>query len=59
MVNNNFCHLHVHTEYSIQDGLSKIPTLVKRVKELGMTSCAITDHGVGYGVVEFYNACKK
>lgn len=59
MVNNNFCHLHVHTEYSIQDGLSKIPTLVKRVKELGMTSCAITDHGVGYGLVEFYNACKK
>lgn len=59
MPNHNFCHLHVHTEYSIQDGLSKIPSLVKRVKELGMSSCAITDHGGGYGLVEFYNTCKK
>lgn len=59
MSNSGFVHLHVHTEYSVQDGLSKIPALVKRVKELGMNACAITDHGVGYGLVEFYNACKK
>ena len=59
MTNRGFTHLHVHTEYSIQDGLSKIPSLVKRVKELGMTACAITDHGVGYGLPEFYNICKK
>ena len=54
-----FTHLHLHTEYSLQDGMGKIPNIVNRVKELGMTACAITDHGVGYGLVEFYNTCKE
>ena len=51
-----FTHLHLHTEYSLLDGSSKIPELVKRVKELGMDACAITDHGVMYGVIDFYKA---
>ncbi len=55
----NFCHLHTHTEYSLLDGASDIKKLVKRVKELGMTSCAITDHGNMYGAVDFYRACKE
>jgi len=50
-----FSHLHVHTEYSLLDGFSKIKNLVKRVKELGMDSVAITDHGTMFGVIEFYN----
>ena len=54
----NFTHLHLHTEYSLLDGSSKIKELVKRVKELGMNSCAITDHGVMYGIIDFYKACK-
>ncbi len=49
-----FTHLHVHTEYSLLDGSNKIKEYVKRVKELGMDSAAITDHGVMYGVIEFY-----
>ena len=49
-----FTHLHVHTEYSLLDGASRITKLLDRVKELGMDSCAITDHGVMYGVVDFY-----
>lgn len=56
---NGFVHLHVHTEYSLLDGMSKIPDLVKKIKESGMTACAITDHGVGYGLVDFYNVCKE
>ncbi|MCQ2081833.1 MAG: DNA polymerase III subunit alpha [Lachnospiraceae bacterium] len=55
----SFAHLHVHTEYSLLDGSNKIKEYVKRVKELGMTSAAITDHGVMYGVIEFYKECKK
>ena len=55
----SFCHLHTHTEYSLLDGEASIPKLVARVKELGMTSCAITDHGSMYGVVEFYREAKK
>ena len=55
----NFVHLHVHTEYSLLDGMSKIPELVKKVKDSGMNACAITDHGVGYGLADFYNECKK
>lgn len=51
-----FTHLHVHTEYSLLDGASKIDELVTRTKELGMDSIAITDHGVMYGVVDFYRA---
>ena len=53
-----FRHLHVHTEYSLLDGSSKIKELVARVKELGMDSVAITDHGVMYGVIDFYKACR-
>lgn len=55
----NFVHLHVHTEYSLLDGLQKIKKLVPAVKEMGMNACAITDHGNLYGAVEFYKACKK
>lgn len=55
----NFTHLHVHTEYSLLDGSSKISELVARAKELGMDSIAITDHGVMYGVIDFYRACKE
>ncbi len=50
----NFAHLHVHTEYSLLDGSNKIKEYVARVKELGMTAAAITDHGVMYGVIDFY-----
>ena len=53
-----FAHLHVHTEYSLLDGSNKIKECVARVKELGMNSVAITDHGVMYGVIEFYRAAK-
>ena len=55
----NFTHLHVHTEYSLLDGSSKIGEITKRAKELGMDSLAITDHGVMYGVIDFYKAAKK
>ena len=54
----SFVHLHVHTEYSLLDGCCRIPGLVKQVKELGQTAVAITDHGVMYGAVDFYKACK-
>ena len=54
-----FAHLHVHTEYSLLDGSNKITEYVKRVKELGMTAAAITDHGVMYGVIDFYRAAKE
>ena len=54
-----FTHLHVHTEYSLLDGASRIDKLVARAKELGMTSLAITDHGVMYGAVQFYEQCHK
>lgn len=55
----NFTHLHVHSEYSLLDGSSKIRELVMRTKELGMDSIAITDHGVMYGVIDFYRAAKE
>ena len=54
-----FAHLHVHTEYSLLDGSNKIKECVNRVKELGMDSCAITDHGVMYGVIDFYRAARE
>ena len=54
-----FTHLHTHTHYSLLDGLTRIDELVARVKELGMDSVAITDHGVMYGVIEFYQKAKK
>ena len=52
-----FVHLHNHSEYSLLDGLSKIPEMVKRVKELNMKAIAITDHGNMYGTIQFYKAC--
>ena len=55
----SFAHLHVHTEYSLLDGSNKIKEYVSRVRELGMNSAAITDHGVMYGVIDFYREAKK
>ncbi len=55
---SGFTHLHVHTEYSLLDGSGKIPEMVKRAKELGFESLAITDHGVMYGVIDFYKAAR-
>mgnify|MGYP000747910360 FL=1 len=54
-----FTHLHVHTEYSLLDGSNKIKEYVARVKELGMDSAAITDHGVMYGVIDFTGQRKQ
>ena len=54
-----FTHLHLHTEYSLLDGSGRIGEMVARAKELGMDSMAITDHGVMYGVIDFYKACLK
>ncbi|MCR4896380.1 MAG: DNA polymerase III subunit alpha [Lachnospiraceae bacterium] len=54
-----FVHLHTHTEYSLLDGMNRVTDYVKRVKELGMTAAAITDHGVMYGVLKFYRAAKE
>lgn len=55
---SDFVHLHVHTEYSMLDGLSKLPKLIDKVKELDQQAVAITDHGGMYGTIAFYNACK-
>ncbi len=55
----HFAHLHVHTEYSLLDGSNKISEYVNRIKELGMTSAAITDHGVMYGIIDFYKAARN
>ena len=55
---SNFCHLHVHTQYSLLDGAARIDDLMARAKELGMTHIAMTDHGAMYGTVEFYKAAK-
>ena len=54
-----FTHLHVHTEYSLLDGSCKIKELTARAKELGMDSMAVTDHGVMYGVIDFYKAARE
>ena len=54
----SFVHLHVHTEYSLLDGFSKINKLMDRVKEMNMPAVAITDHGTMFGVVAFYKAAK-
>lgn len=59
MASDNFVHLHVHTEYSLLDGACRIQRLVERLKELGQTACAITDHGVMYGCIEFYRTLKE
>ena len=55
----SFTHLHVHTEYSLLDGSGKIEEITARAKELGMDSLAITDHGVMYGVIDFYRAARN
>ena len=55
---NNFVHLHLHSEYSLLDGSTRINLLPKRVKDLGMDAVALTDHGNMYGAIAFYNACK-
>ena len=54
-----FTHLHLHTEYSLLDGANRIKDVVKYAKELGQTSIAVTDHGVMYGVIDFYKECKE
>ena len=54
-----FTHLHVHSEYSLLDGAARIGELASKAKELGFTSIALTDHGEMYGVIDFYNACRK
>lgn len=56
---NRFVHLHVHTHYSLLDGMCKIPKLLDRAKEYGMTACAITDHGTMYGVIEFFKEARS
>ena len=55
----DFVHLHVHSEYSLLDGMCRVKELPKRAKELGMQAIALTDHGVMYGAVEFFEECKK
>ena len=55
----DFVHLHVHTEYSLLDGLTKIKPLVAKVKELGMKAVAVTDHGAMYGVINFYTFARE
>ena len=57
-IKKQFCHLHLHTGYSLLDGSGKIPNIIEKAKELGMESITITDHGVMYGCVEFYKAAK-
>jgi DNA polymerase-3 subunit alpha len=54
----DYVHLHNHTQYSLLDGLTKVPALIERVKELGMDSVAMTDHGTMSGAIEFYKAAK-
>lgn len=58
-MSSDFSHLHVHSEYSLLDGLARIEEIVKRTEEMGMTSVAMTDHGVMYGLVEFYHRCQE
>ena len=55
----DFVHLHIHSEYSLLDGACRIKGLVQRAKALGQSAVAITDHGVMYGVIDFYKECKK
>lgn len=56
---SNFIHLHAHSEYSLLDGIAKISDYVSKVKEYGMNSAALTDHGVMYGSFEFWQECKN
>ena len=56
---SRFVHLHIHSEFSLLDGANRIKDLPKRAKELGMDAIALTDHGVMYGAIDFYKACKE
>ena len=58
MTSDSFVHLHVHSEYSLLDGLGRIKNLVKEAKKLGQPALALTDHGVMHGAIEFFRACK-
>ena len=58
-MSKDFAHLHVHTEYSLLDGFSRVKNLISRAKELNMSSVAITDHGCMFGVIDFYKEAKK
>jgi DNA polymerase III alpha subunit len=55
----DFVHLHVHTEYSLLDGSTRIPDMVSKAKDLGMKAVAITDHGAMYGILQLYKECRK
>ena len=55
----DFVHLHLHTEYSLLDGACRISELTERIKECEQSAVAITDHGVMYGVIDFYRSCKR
>ena len=59
MPEQRFAHLHLHTDYSLLDGAIQIKPLAKRTEELGMTACAMTDHGNMFGAISFYNAMKS
>ena len=59
MQDRQFVHLHLHTDYSLLDGAIQIKPLSKRIEELGMPACAMTDHGNMYGAISFYNAMKS
>ena len=59
MTNNQFCHLHLHSEYSALDGLCKLPDLVSRAKELNQPAIALTEHGNMHSAFNFYKECKK
>ena len=56
---SDFIHLHVHSHYSLLDGLTKIIDLIKKAQEFKMPALALTDHGVMHGVIEFYQKCQK
>ena len=58
-MSDDFVHLHVHSEYSLLDGLGRIKNLVKEAKRLGQPALALTDHGVMHGAIEFFRACKE
>ena len=58
-MNNPFVHLHIHSEYSLLDGANKCSDLAAAARDMGMGAVALTDHGVMYGCVEFYNECQK
>src|ERR1700730_6845845 len=59
MPERSFVHLHCHSHYSLLDGASRVPELVSRAKELGMSALALTDHGNLYGAIEFYRECRE